>query len=230
MLVSLLVPRGNLTHWTGWSPLFNYLEHVLSLVELYQSIPGSHFLIRWICLEITTLTIVITRLLLFVNIEILWNKAIGSPFQRLRVAQQCTSRSLLVTSWCAAGHLVTHKFWLIDMIFLPATSVGLRMIYQGLSVIKGWQTVFSYLCSRITSQHSRTVPSTASISFFLFLFCVSFEGFQPIRQLNANDDTSNQPRPCSNSSHATQSVPHPTSLPYRPSTCRPTYPLTRLEN
>jgi len=66
-------------------------------------------------------------------------------------------------------NLVAHKFWPIDMIFLQATSVGLRMIYQGLSVIKGWQTVFSYLCSRITSQHSRIVPSTASLSFFLFL-------------------------------------------------------------
>ena len=39
-----------------------------------------------------------------------WNKAIRSAFQRLRVAQQCNSQSLLVTSWCAAGHL---NHWLI---------------------------------------------------------------------------------------------------------------------
>jgi len=94
-----LVLHGNLTHWTGWSPLFNYLEHILSLVELYQTTPGSldshgfgdnhidysYHKIVAICYD--------------------WNKGIRSPFERLRVAQQCTSRSLLVTLWCAAGHL-----------------------------------------------------------------------------------------------------------------------------
>jgi len=35
-------------------------------------------------------------------------------------------------------NLVAHELWLIDMIFLQATSVRLRIIYQGLFVIKGW--------------------------------------------------------------------------------------------
>jgi len=48
--------------------LFNYLEHVLSLAELYQTTPGS--LDSLMDLEITTLIIVITRLLLYVIIEI----------------------------------------------------------------------------------------------------------------------------------------------------------------
>jgi len=48
--------------------LFNYLEHVLSLAELHQTIPGS--LDSLVDLEITTLIIVITRLLLYVIIEI----------------------------------------------------------------------------------------------------------------------------------------------------------------
>ena len=48
--------------------LFNYLEHVLSLVELYQTTRGS--LDPLMDLEITTLITVITRLLLYVIIEI----------------------------------------------------------------------------------------------------------------------------------------------------------------
>jgi len=48
--------------------LFNYLEHVLSLAELYQTTPGSSDSLM--DLEITTLIKVITRLLLYVIIEI----------------------------------------------------------------------------------------------------------------------------------------------------------------
>ena len=83
-LISLLVFRGNLTHWTGWSPLYliilNTFSHWLSSIKVHQD---HTFIIKLsrTCLEITTLTIVITRLLLYVSIEILWNKAI-------RVAQQ----------------------------------------------------------------------------------------------------------------------------------------------
>jgi len=90
------------------------------------------------------------------------------------------------------------------------------------------------MLSRDGRQYSHTSALVLRLSTLglsqVFLLRVDFEGFQPLRQLDANHGTSNQPRPCSNFSHATQLVPYPTSLPYRPFPCRPTCPLTRLED
>jgi len=97
-------------HWLI-TCLFNHHEHVLSLVELYQTTPGS--LDPLMDLEITTLIIVITRLLLYVIIEI---KPLEAHFKDKGGSTMCQSKPARYIVMCCrpsqslVNNLVMHKF------------------------------------------------------------------------------------------------------------------------
>jgi len=105
--------------------LFNHLEHVLSLAELYQTTPGS--LDALMNLEITTLIVVITRLLLYLIIEM---KPSEAHFKDKGGSTMCQSKPARYIVMCCrpsqslVDNLVMHKFWLcyqgmVDSIFIP---------------------------------------------------------------------------------------------------------------
>jgi len=68
-------------------------------------------------------------------------------------------------------NLVAHKFWLIDMISLQATSD---------------RVIRTYMLSRDGRQYFHTSALVLRLSilglFQVFLLCISFEGFQPLCQ------------------------------------------------